>query len=120
MSRVRDWLHGVRNTEPEPADSIEPQTEAERLRVVYHLITLPATEGGAGITPRYGPWENVVALFPVHDERTNKQWMRQWSYKTLLSTEDLDQIRDKFGENVSWTSGRACCLKPLNGVLAAC
>ena len=98
--RVRDWLYGIRNAEPEPANSTEPQTEAERLRVIYHMITLPTQEGGAGISPQHGEWRNVTAIFPLHDEETNRRWIREWSQKTFLSEDDLDQIRNKFGESV--------------------
>jgi hypothetical protein len=108
ISSVRDWLYGVRNTEPEPASSAEPQSEAERLRVIYHLITVPKAEGGAGITARHGEWKNVDAIFPLHDEETNKRCMREWSKKTFLSTEDLDQIRNTFGENVSLSLAYRC------------
>ncbi|KAJ5691818.1 Acyl-CoA N-acyltransferase [Penicillium macrosclerotiorum] len=101
-SRVRDWLYGIRNTEPEPAGSIEPQNEAERLRVINHMITLPSEEGGAGITPKHGEWKNVTAVFPLHDEETNKKWLQAWSQKTFLSDDDLDQIRNKFGESVGF------------------
>lgn len=99
--RVRDWLYGIRNAEPEQGNSIEPETEAERLRVIYSMITLPFSEGGAGITPEHGQWKNVTSIFPLHDEETNKRWMRDWSQKTFLSEDDLDQIRNKFGESVS-------------------
>jgi anoctamin-10 len=71
------------------------------LRVVNQMITLPTEEGGAGITPNHGEWKNVTNVFPLHDEETNKKCMRDWSKKTFLSDEDLDQIRDKFGESVS-------------------
>lgn len=97
---MRDWLYGVRNTEPEPAISVEPQTEAERLRVIYHLITLPKEVGGVGITPKQGEWANVDAIFPLHDVETNQRWMKEWTKKTFLSQEDLDQISGKFGETV--------------------
>lgn len=106
---VRDWLYGIRNAEPEPASAIEPQTEAERLRIIYHMITLPTEEGGAGITPNHGEWEKVTAVFPLHDVETNSKWMKEWSKKTFLSEDDLNQIRDKFGESVRphfpWDSG---------------
>lgn len=108
--RVRDWLYGILNAEPDSAGFIEPATEAERLRVVNQMITLPAEEGGAGITPKHGEWKNVTNVFPLHDEETNKKWMRDWSKKTFLSDEDLDQIRDKFGESV--------CTHHLNVLLA--
>ncbi|KAJ5999626.1 Acyl-CoA N-acyltransferase [Penicillium waksmanii] len=101
-SRVRDWLYGIRNAEPEPASAIEPQTEAERLRVISQMITLPTEEGGAGITPSHGEWEKVTAVFPLHDIETNKKWMKEWSKKTFLSDDDLDQIRNKFGESVGF------------------
>ena len=95
---VRDWLYGVRNTEPE-AES-EPQTEAERLRVIYHMITVSEEEGGAGISVNHGEWKNVDAIFSLHDEETNSRCLREWSQKTFLSTEDLDRIRGQFGESV--------------------
>ncbi|KAE8380103.1 calcium-activated chloride channel-domain-containing protein [Aspergillus bertholletiae] len=102
QSRIRDWLYGVRNTEPEPESSAEPQSESERLRVIHHMITVPREAGGAGITMKHGEWENVIAIFPLHDEATNKQCMRDWSKKTFLSNEDLDQIRNTFGESVGF------------------
>ncbi|CAG7924765.1 unnamed protein product [Penicillium olsonii] len=101
-SRVRDWLYGIRNAEPTSANSTETQTEAERLRVVHQMITHPGEEGGAGITPNHGEWKNVTAIFPLHDIETNKTWMREWSKKTFLSDDDLDQIRNKFGESVGF------------------
>lgn len=64
------------------------------------MMTLPLEAGGAGIVPQAGEWKNVVAIFPLHDEETNKQCIRDWSRKTFLSTEDLDQIRNTFGESV--------------------
>jgi hypothetical protein len=102
--RVRDWLYGIRNDEP-TSNSNEPQTEAERLRVINQMITLPKEEGGAAITPNHGEWKNVTAIFPLHDIETNKKWIRAWSSKTFLSDDDLDQIRNKFGESVCVGSG---------------
>ncbi|KAJ5985594.1 hypothetical protein N7499_008118 [Penicillium canescens] len=101
-SRVRDWLYGIRNAEPTRSNSTEPQTEAERLRVIYQMMTLPKEEGGAHITPGHGQWKNVSAIFPLHDVETNNKWMREWSKKTFLSEDDLDQIRNKFGESVGF------------------
>ena len=47
-------------------------TDAERLRLVYLLITLPEDEGGAGITPKQGEWNCVESLFTLHDKKFNK------------------------------------------------
>ncbi|RAL11947.1 anoctamin family protein [Aspergillus homomorphus CBS 101889] len=102
QSRIRDWLYGVRNTEPEAESSAEPQSESERLRVIYHMMTVPKEAGGAGITPKHGEWKNVDSIFPLHDEEMNKQCMKDWSQKTFLSPQDLDQIRNIFGESVGF------------------
>lgn len=99
-NRVRDWLYGVRNTEPEPADAVEAQTESERLRVINHMIIVPQEEGGAGITPKHGEWKNVLAIFPLHDVEGNRRRMNEWNKKTFLSSEDLEHIRSNFGESV--------------------
>ncbi|KAK6948401.1 hypothetical protein Daesc_010167 [Daldinia eschscholtzii] len=104
--RVQDWLYGVRITTPnkdlakEFAD--QPVTEAERLRTVYLLITKPKSEGGAGIAPKVGLWKDVESIFPLHNHAFNRQWIKQWSTKYFLDDEDLDRIRDKFGESVAF------------------
>lgn len=64
------------------------------------MITSPKEDGGAGITPKHGEWTNVDSIFPLHDDKTNQAWMRDWSKKTFLTRDDLDQIRNKFGERV--------------------
>lgn len=55
----------------------EPITEAERLRLVYLMITKPQNEGGAGITPKNGEWKHVEAIFALHDHKFNKEWIMQ-------------------------------------------
>ncbi|KAL8944025.1 MAG: hypothetical protein Q9216_000734 [Gyalolechia sp. 2 TL-2023] len=105
-SRVKDWLHGVRPAEPakETRSTLEGQslTEAERFRIIYHLIASPREEGGAGITPKEGQWKNVESIFPLHDHTFNKKWIKKWSTMTFLKVEDLDQIRDRFGEKIAY------------------
>ncbi|KAI9841087.1 MAG: hypothetical protein M1837_000991 [Sclerophora amabilis] len=105
-SRVKDWLHGVRPAAPEKETqnslSSDPLTEAERLRIVYLLITNPRSEGGAGITPKRGEWETVESVFPLHDHEFNKAWIKEWSSSYFLKIEDLDRIRDRFGEKVAF------------------
>lgn len=76
-------------------------TEAERFRIIHHLITSPREEGGAGIIPKEGQWKNVESVFPLHDHNFNKEWIKKWSTMTFLKVEDLDQIRDRFGEKVA-------------------
>jgi anoctamin-10 len=104
--RVQDWLYGVRPTAPEKdiakAFENEPVTEAERLRLVYLLITKPKNEGGAGITPQVGVWKQVASIFPLHDHAFNKSWIKTWGTKYFLDDVDLDHIRDKFGESVAF------------------
>ncbi|KAF7857119.1 uncharacterized protein EAF02_011352 [Botrytis sinoallii] len=105
-SRVQDWLYGVRTAAPEKnmqeALSAEPMTEAERLRLVYLLITKPRNEGGAGITPKRGEWKGVESIFPLHDHEFNKAWIKEITSKYLLTTKDLEDIKDRFGEKIGF------------------
>ena len=106
LGRVKDWLYGVRAAQPDRETqnilTSQPLTDAERLRIVYSMITSPRGEGGAGITPKQGDWKNVESLFPLHDHAYNKEWIKKWSTMTFLKVEDLDDIRDRFGEKVAF------------------
>jgi anoctamin-10 len=101
---VRDWIHGVRASAPpkETREALEsePLYEAERLRIIYQLITNPTDEGGAGITPKDGEWEGVESVFALHDHAYNKDWIKKWTSSYFLKTEDLDDIRNRLGEKV--------------------
>ena len=103
---MKDWLYGIRPAQPdrETHNSIikQPLTEAERYRIVHHLITGPKEEGNAGITPAHGQWKNVESIFPLHDHTFNKEWIKKWATVTFLKVEDLDEIRDRFGEKVAY------------------
>ncbi|KAI0404331.1 DUF590-domain-containing protein [Xylaria palmicola] len=104
--RLQDWLYGVRTSAPEKdiikAFENEPVTEAERLRLVYLLITKPKNDGGAGITAKVGQWKRVASIFPLHDHAFNSSWIKTWSTKYFLDDEDLDHMRNKFGESVAF------------------
>lgn len=97
-------MHGVRAAAPpkETREALEsePLYEAERLRIIYQLITNPVHEGGAGITPKEGEWENVESIFALHDHAYNKDWIKKWTSSYFLSAEDLDDIRNRLGEKV--------------------
>lgn len=104
-SRIKDWLHGVRQIQPirQTVDTLTqtPLTEAERQRMIYGLITSTREDGGAGITPGHGDWKNVEAVVPLHDHERNKRWLTEFSSKTFLTPQDLDDVRDCVGEKVS-------------------
>lgn len=105
-ARVQDWLYGVRSAAPEKEMqtniSEEPITEAERLRLVYLLITKPQTEGGAGISPKDGEWDGVESIFALHDRAFNKVWMKDLASKYFLTSQDLVAIKDRFGEKIAF------------------
>lgn len=104
--RVRDWIHGVRTAAPdrETKDALDgdPMYPAERLRILYQLITNPTNDGGAGITPKQGEWKNVESIFPLHDHEQNRKWISKWASTSILKIEDIDDIRNRLGEKVSW------------------
>ncbi|KAG7131417.1 hypothetical protein HYQ45_010003 [Verticillium longisporum] len=105
-SRLGDWLHGARTVGPDQELSAtlksEPVTEAERLRLVYLLMTKPRNEGGAGITPGTGAWKHVAGLFPLHNHDFNRKLIQKMSTKYTIDDDDLDGIRNTFGENVAF------------------
>ncbi|KAL6896524.1 calcium-activated chloride channel domain-containing protein [Trichoderma evansii] len=105
-SRLHDWLQGIRISGPgsdvSQAIRDEPVTEAERLRLIYLLITKSRNEGGAGISQGQGQWKYVESIFPLHNNAFNKEWLHKWSQKYILDQSDLDDIRDKFGEDVAF------------------
>jgi anoctamin-10 len=105
-SRVKDWIYNVRTEAPEKdtktALEAEPLYEAERLRIIYQLITNPKEEGGAGITPKSGEWVNVESVFALHDHQFNKEWIKTLSKAYSLNAGHLDEIRNRFGEKIAY------------------
>ena len=103
-SRMRDWLYGIRQIQPvkDAPDALtsQPLNDAERHRQIHSMIAAPREEGGAGITPKHGSWKNVQAIFPLQDHAKNKKWLSEFSRKTFLTPEDLDEVRDTVGEKV--------------------
>ncbi|KUI68308.1 hypothetical protein VM1G_03920 [Cytospora mali] len=104
--RVQDWLYGVRISAPDK-DLVayfenEPVIEAEKLRLVYLLITKPRNEGGAGVTPKTGQWKFVKSIFPLHNHAFNRHFIKQLSTKKFVEQNDINEIRDKFGEKIAF------------------
>jgi anoctamin-10 len=77
-------------------------TDAERLRIVYLLITQPPNEGGAGITPKEGDWTAVESIFALHDDYFNKEWVKSWSTKYTIDLDSLTQLRNRYGEKIGF------------------
>lgn len=117
---IRDFLLGIQVSGDR--DSLASQdcrnlTDAERLRIVHDILTGPPSEGGVGISPSVDPF--VKSIFPLHDDQFDKvhskhwavpvsvlifpyiqEWIRTWSKKWLIDTDDLTNIRNHFGEKV--------------------
>lgn len=103
---MQDWLYGVRTNAPQKDIhtnlSEEPVTEAERLRLLYLLMTKSHNEGGAGIAPKSGEWKNVEAIFALHDQKFNKSWVTSLTSKYFLNEKDFKEIKDRFGEKIAF------------------
>lgn len=104
MKRVKDWLYGITKHHPggTATTSVPADFEAEDLLSMHHLVNWGKDLGGAGITPEFGKWEHVTAIFPLHDQLANRALLSHLSKRIFLSLEDLDQIRDLFGTNVAF------------------
>lgn len=44
-------------------------------------LTRPTFQGGIAITPNSYPWAHVSAIFALHDDEADKQWLAQWTQK---------------------------------------
>ena len=42
----------------------------------------------------------MESLFALHDHAYNKDWLKKWTSQWFLTTEDLDDIRNRLGEKV--------------------
>lgn len=101
-NRVKDYLFGIVHHLPvDDSQSVVATNPAEEIRSVYHSVTWQKELGGAGITPKFGKWKNVVSSFPLHNQASNGELLRRWSKTTTLTESDLDAIRDLFGEKVT-------------------
>ncbi|RHZ67771.1 hypothetical protein Glove_299g21 [Diversispora epigaea] len=101
-SRVNDWLVGVRLRDTDDHDHSETLTDAERLRLVYDIITNPPHEGGAGINPGFKDFELVESFLPLHDHKYNEEWIKTWSTKWVIDREDLFRLKDHYGEKIAY------------------
>lgn len=79
---------------------VDAANPAEELRSVYHAVSWQKELGGAGVIPKFGKWTNVSSSFPLHNQVANAELLRRWSKTTTLTVDDLDAIRDLFGEKV--------------------
>ncbi|KAG0281621.1 hypothetical protein BGZ95_001475 [Linnemannia exigua] len=108
---IHDWLTGVKVADTAEAEemlkpakdrdqSLDDLTEADRIRLIHDLVTGQPSEGGAGIYPTDN--EYVESILPLHDKQFNKTWLRTWSMKWLVNQADFTEIRDHFGEKVTF------------------
>ena len=92
------------------SQTVDAANPAEELRSVYHAVTWQKELGGAGITPNLGKWKNVVSSFPLHNQVSNGELLRRWTTMTTLTSDDLDSIRDLFGEKVLFFLSLSVCV----------
>lgn len=111
--RMSNWLHGVAGPQASPREprdfAVEPIEEAERLRLVYGILTSPRTTGtpsirsaaatgmtcGLPLTSQLPPtpanktdFPHLVDIFPPHDTTFNRLWLQRWAH---FPTERLSQ-----------------------------
>ncbi|ORY05118.1 DUF590-domain-containing protein [Basidiobolus meristosporus CBS 931.73] len=107
-SRVQDWLSGVSVSPVERGGSIARSlseksadlTDSERLRLVHRIIVGAEEDGCAGLDPE--SVDEVDALFPIHDRKYNKKWLKKWSTSWRIKQDDLQDLRNHFGETIAF------------------
>jgi len=117
--RVQEYLSGVgiASSDFEELDINDPATQkdiaeklptSDRLYIIYNLLTRPTWEGGVGVsTENEGGWHQtggmyLESVFTLHNKELNNKWIKHWSQKWLLSTQDMTDIRNHFGTRVSY------------------
>ncbi|KAI8099070.1 calcium-activated chloride channel-domain-containing protein [Halteromyces radiatus] len=75
-------------------------SEANRLRLIYDILTSSESNGGADISPHIDPF--VESIMPLHNDEFNKKWISTWSKKWLIDNDDLCTIRNHFGEKIAF------------------
>ncbi|KAF5972312.1 IST2 [Fusarium coicis] len=100
----QDWLYGITPNHPggDKNTVVDGAYEAEDILSVYHIVNWSKDLGGAGITPGSGKWENVKAIFPIHNSKVNQSLLKYLSRKFFLSNEDIDRIRNLHGSKVAF------------------
>ncbi|KAL1919546.1 uncharacterized protein VTP21DRAFT_2239 [Calcarisporiella thermophila] len=93
--RINDYLCGTRLIEEVRVDDL---TEADKLRLVYRIITAPPQEQGAGIVPGK---EGVESIMAFHDPELSRKWLKHCATKKYFHGDDLKMIKDHFGEKLA-------------------
>ncbi|KAM0306265.1 hypothetical protein HYE67_002278 [Fusarium culmorum] len=103
-SRVKDWLYGIVPNHPggDKDTVVDGAFEAEDILSVYHIVNWSKENGGAGITPEIGQWENVKAIFPLHNPKVNQSLLSYLSRRFFLTQDDIDSIRNLHGSKVAF------------------
>lgn len=94
-------MHGVASSSssssPRTGRDFEatPLQPAERLRLVYSILTAPAL---LPLLPSKR-FPSVKSIFPPHDQEFNKQWMAKWSSRShflVIPPGELTAVRPLF------------------------
>lgn len=111
VSRLAGFMYGS-------AQNLEGEiTTADRSRLVYGIITSPlstnvassllhvnSTGPTAGLVdlPHSIDFPSVTSIFPPHDPKFNKAWMKRYTSTLTTPIEELDTIREHFGESIAF------------------
>ncbi|CAG8548784.1 11570_t:CDS:2 [Diversispora eburnea] len=104
-SRINDWLAGVRLRDTDDHADSETLNDAERLRLVYDIITNSPhekDEKGAGIIPGFKDFDLVESILPLHDHKYNEEWIKTWSTKWVINKDDLFRLKNHYGEKIAY------------------
>ncbi|KAJ1968608.1 hypothetical protein H4R35_006380 [Dimargaris xerosporica] len=93
---AEDGSHPVGMPAPTAVSSIPP---AERLRLVHTVLTASQQAGGADLHPVNHP--HIATIFPLHNKRFTRGWVKSWSLKWLIDQRDLCLIKDYLGEKIA-------------------
>ncbi|KXN71141.1 DUF590-domain-containing protein [Conidiobolus coronatus NRRL 28638] len=105
--RVEDYLGGMRVNDLDKlfsdsasSNSIDNFSPSKRLRIIHNLLVLPTISGGLGLSDNS---ENsfIKEVYPVHERKFDKKWIKRISTKLYINDKDLDTIKDHSGSQIA-------------------
>ncbi|ODV94001.1 hypothetical protein PACTADRAFT_28397, partial [Pachysolen tannophilus NRRL Y-2460] len=104
---IKDWIYGVNNELLESKADIKNLSPAERLRIIYLILTSPISNGGCGITAQSGNWTHVKTILPVANYEIIQKQLKSTifnisSFNTNENNKNINFILHYFGSKYAF------------------
>jgi hypothetical protein len=88
---------GSLKSEPQPSQDISMLSTGDKIRLLYDYVTNPTWNDGLDVNDSS---IEGIDIFALHDQEFNNRWIKSWASKIALNDDDIEMVRDQFGEKV--------------------